>query len=272
MPWVRKLKPAMAEAQRELVVVPPASGARRRRRRRPSGMADHATSGRTPLVWGGAGAPSLGLAGNVTLAQYDALFAPGGACDPTTGQRVVEAQWPGLELILEPHHSVAMLGVIGRAEDMHQIMDAERDATMAYLDELATVPASKGMSGPSSEGLIYATTRHASLAGEPRAHDHVLVASAVRTSADYDWRRINVLAFEEHAQPAMMVGRMAAAHVAVERGYAIVPVDELYKVGGWAIDGVAADVIDGLFGPEREVELAMKNQGYEDLAEVLEYF
>jgi hypothetical protein len=27
---------------------------------------------------------------------------------------------------------VAELGVIGRAEDMHRIMDAERDATLAF--------------------------------------------------------------------------------------------------------------------------------------------
>ena len=32
------------------------------------------------------------------------------------------------------HKSVALLGLIGRAEDMHAILDAETDATMATLD------------------------------------------------------------------------------------------------------------------------------------------
>ncbi len=38
--------------------------------------------------------------------------------------------------MISPHKSVAELGVIGRAEDMHLIVDAERDATLAYLDDL----------------------------------------------------------------------------------------------------------------------------------------
>ena len=29
-----------------------------------------------------------------------------------------------------------LLGMIGRPEDMHRIMDAERDATLAYLDKV----------------------------------------------------------------------------------------------------------------------------------------
>jgi hypothetical protein len=41
-----------------------------------------------------------------------------------------------MELVIAAHKSVAELGVLGRAEDMHAIMDAERDATLAYLDEL----------------------------------------------------------------------------------------------------------------------------------------
>ena len=41
-----------------------------------------------------------------------------------------------MELVISAHKSVAELGVIGRAEDMHRIMDAERDATLEYLDRL----------------------------------------------------------------------------------------------------------------------------------------
>ncbi len=97
-------------------------------------LAYYASRGETPLLWGGRGAGGLGLQGAVTDAQYEALFGPGGACDPTTGQRLVNTKRPGLELVISAHKSVAELGVIGRAEDMHRIMDAERDATLAYLD------------------------------------------------------------------------------------------------------------------------------------------
>src|SRR5581483_4589474 len=97
-------------------------------------LAYYASRGETPLVWGGAGAERLGLVGPVTEVQYRAVYGPGGACDPTTGERLVTTTRPGMELVIAAHKSVAELGVIGRAEDMHRIMDAERDATMAYLD------------------------------------------------------------------------------------------------------------------------------------------
>ena len=85
--------------------------------------------------------------------------------------------------MISAHKSVAELGVIGRAEDMHRIMDAERDATLAYLDRVT-----RQMGGRRGEaavatatgGLIYAHTRHAtSRAGDPCPHDHVLVANLV---------------------------------------------------------------------------------------------
>src|SRR3954454_4163624 len=96
----------------------------------------YASRGETPLLWGGHGASLLGLEGAVTEAQYEASHGPGGASDPTTGRRLVCTTRPGLELVISAHKSVAELGVIGRAEEMHQIMDAERDATLSYLDEL----------------------------------------------------------------------------------------------------------------------------------------
>src|SRR3954470_5083473 len=99
-------------------------------------LAYYASRGETPLVWGGSGAAALGLSGAVTSEQFHALYGPGGAVDPTTGERLVRTRRPGMELVIAAHKSVAELGVIGRAEDMHKIMDAERDATLAYLDPL----------------------------------------------------------------------------------------------------------------------------------------
>lgn len=56
--------------------------------------------------------------------------------DPSTGERLVNSKRPGLELVIGAHKSVAEQGVIGRAEDMHSIMDAERDATLGYFEDL----------------------------------------------------------------------------------------------------------------------------------------
>ena len=41
---------------------------------------------------------------------------------------------PGFELVVSAHKSVAVLGVIDRADDMHSILDVETDATMDWLD------------------------------------------------------------------------------------------------------------------------------------------
>src|SRR6476469_2783322 len=83
-------------------------------------LAYYASRGETPLVWGGAGARRLGLVGVLTGDQYEAVYGPGGACDPLLGHRLVRTRRPGMELVISAHKSVAELGVMGRAEDMHR--------------------------------------------------------------------------------------------------------------------------------------------------------
>jgi hypothetical protein len=67
-----------------------------------------------------------------------------------------------MELVVSPHKSIAELGVIGRAEDMHMVLDAERDATMGYLD--AVVQEQGGRRGRAqlrtpTAGLTWAVSR-----------------------------------------------------------------------------------------------------------------
>jgi conjugative relaxase-like TrwC/TraI family protein len=143
----------------------------------------YASRGETPLRWGGSGAGCLGLNGAVTDAAYEAIFGPGGASHPGSGVRLAATRRPGMELVIGAHKSLAVLGVIGRAEDMHAVMDAERDATLAYLDDVTRrFGGRRGRAGTAVEtsGLVYAHTRHAtSRAGDPAPHDHVLVANLV---------------------------------------------------------------------------------------------
>ncbi len=230
-------------------------------------LAYYASRGETPLLWGGAGAQLLGLQGAVTDEQYAALYGPGGACDPTTGERLVNTKRPGLELVISAHKSVAELGVIGRAEDMHRIMDAERDATLAYLDDLTRrLGGRRGEAAvrTPTEGLIYATARHAtSRAGDPGPHDHVLLANLVRMSDDKGgWKAAVTNLWTEHLHAATMVGRMASARVAVELGYGIVPDDgPSGKLGHWAIAGVPEAVMDIHSKRAAEIEAEMQRTG-----------
>src|SRR4051812_37826124 len=127
-------------------------------------LAYYGSRGETPLLWGGRGAQALGLEGAVTDEQYEALFGPGGACDPTMGERLVRTRRPGLELVISAHKSVAELGVIGRAGDMPRIRDAGRDATPASPDQLTCVAGGRrgrAPEPPPPEGMVCAVTRHA---------------------------------------------------------------------------------------------------------------
>src|SRR5262245_65673931 len=80
-------------------------------------LAYYASRGETPLRWGGAGAGTLALNGPVSPEVYEAIFGPGGARHPQSGERLVTARRPGMELVISAHESVAELGVIeiGRA-------------------------------------------------------------------------------------------------------------------------------------------------------------
>jgi hypothetical protein len=81
----------------------------------------YASRGETPLLWGGSGATSLGVSRAVSPDAFEAVYGSGDARHPATSQRLVTTRRPGMELVISAHKSVAELGVIGRAEDMHAI-------------------------------------------------------------------------------------------------------------------------------------------------------
>jgi conjugative relaxase-like TrwC/TraI family protein len=231
-------------------------------------LAYYASRGETPLAWGGAGARALGLVGTVTEAQYEAIYGPGGAVDPTTGERLVNTRRPGMELVIAAHKSVAELGVIGRAEHVHRILDAERNATLAYLDDLVRLRGGRrgaaAVPTPTA-GLTYAVTRHAtSRAGDPAPHDHVLLANLVRMEDDRGgWKAADMSLPRDHLHAATMVGRVAAAREAVRLGYGIVPDDgPSGRLGQWAIAGVAEEAMDVHSKRAAEITAETERRGF----------
>ncbi|MEA2685088.1 MAG: hypothetical protein QOE93_283, partial [Actinomycetota bacterium] len=228
----------------------------------------YGSRGETPLAWGGSGAAAMGLEGNVTEAQYDALYGPGGACDPTTGERLARTKRPGMELVIAAHKSVAELGVVGRAEDMHAIMDAERDATLAYLDELTkTMGGRRGRAAvvTPTAGVAYAHARHATTrAGDPGPHDHVLLANVVGMLDDKAGHKAAITAlWREHVHAATMVGRVASARTAIELGYAIRADDgPSGRLGHWAIAGVDDAVMELHSKRSAEIDAQCEAAGY----------
>jgi len=204
----------------------------------------YASRGETPLLWGGKGAESLGLVGPVDNPSYDALYGPGGARHPATGERIVTAQRPGMELVIAAHKSVAELGVLGRAEDMHAIMDAERDATLRFLDDLTRARGGRrGVAAvpTATTGLVYAHARHATTrAGDPGPHDHVLIANVIEMlDGKGGTKAPDTTLWREHLHAATMVGRVASAATAVQLGYGIEADNgPSGKLGHWKIAGI----------------------------------
>jgi conjugative relaxase-like TrwC/TraI family protein len=228
----------------------------------------YASRGETPLAWGGSGAASLGLLGAVDNSSYDALYGPGGATDPTSGERLVSAKRPGMELVIAAHKSVAELGVLGRAEDMHAIMDAERDATLAYLDELTKERGGRrGVAATPTEttGLVYSHARHATTrAGDPGPHDHVLIANVVEMRDERGGTKApDTTLWREHLHAATMVGRLASAKVAVDLGYGIeADAGPTGKLGHWKIKGIPDAALAVHSKRSAEINQAVAERGF----------
>ena len=231
-------------------------------------LAYYASRGETPLAWGGRLAERLGLAGAVDDAGYEALFGPGGARDPHLRTRLVETKRPGVELVVAAHKSVAVLGLIGRAEDMHAILDAEGDATVGFLDEwFAHQGGRRGVAQRRTPtgGLLWARTRHvASRAGDPGPHDHVLIANLTEMLDEAGgWKGLDTGGLRDLVHAATMVGRLAGAAKAVELGYAIeADHGPSGKLDHWRIAGIPSEVTDAFSKRSAEIDAAMEAEGF----------
>ena len=98
-------------------------------------LAYYASRGETPLVWGGTGAEHSAWPGRSPEA-YEAVYGPGGARHPASGERLVAARRPGMELVVSAHKSRGRAGCDRPGRGHARILDAERDATLAYLDRV----------------------------------------------------------------------------------------------------------------------------------------
>lgn len=228
----------------------------------------YGSRGETPLRWGGAGAARLGLVGEVTPAAYEAAFGPGGFRDPLLGRRLVSAQRPGFELVVSAHKSVAVLGVLGQAEEMHSILDAETTATMGWLDHwFQERGGRRGRTQvrTATSGLTYAVTRHAtSRAGDPSPHDHVLVANVVEMlDTKGGHKGLDSAALRDTVEAATMVGRLHSAARAVELGFVIEPdPGPSGNLRHWRIAGIPQAVCDLYSKRADEIDAYLAEAGH----------
>ena len=158
MAWMRMMGGASVEYHRKTVVERGDDYPGR-------ALAYYASRGETPLVWGGSGAARSAWPATVDRRGVRGGLRAGRGPPPGERRAAGDDPRPGLELVISAHKSVAELGVIGRAEDMHQIMDAERDATLGYLDRVT-----RQMGRPAGRGRRGHADRRADLRPHPPRH------------------------------------------------------------------------------------------------------
>ena len=233
-------------------------------------LAYYGSRGETPLRWGGRLAEHLGLIGDVDDAGYEAIFGRGGARDPHLGTRLVATKRPGVELVVAAHKTVAVLGLLGRVDDMHAILDAETYATLGFLDEWFARQGGrrgKDQHRTGTSGLLYARTRHATTrAGDPGPHDHVLIANLTEMLDDRGgWKALDTAGIRDLVHAATMAGRLAAADKAVRLGYAIEPdKGPSGKLDHWAIAGIPPAVVEQFSKRSDEIEEELEAAGFAD--------
>ncbi len=174
-----------------------------------------------------------------------------------------------MELVVAAHKSVAELGVLGHVEDMHAIMDAERDATLAFLDKLTRERGGRrGVAAvpTPTTGLVYAHARHATTrAGDPGPHDHVLIANVIEMQDTKGGTKApDTTLWREHLHAATMVGRVASAAQAVALGYGIeADPGPSGKLGHWKIAGIPDKALAVHSKRAAEISRAVAEKGFD---------
>ncbi|MHB8659595.1 MAG: MobF family relaxase [Solirubrobacteraceae bacterium] len=143
--------------------------------------------GEAPGEWVGAGAWALGLEGQVSADQFNALIAGADPNDPS--RRLRDGQEPkvaALDLTFSAPKSVSVLFAITGEEVAGELVEAHEEAVRAALGWLedTAVAVRRGAQGRvrlPGEGLIAAAYRHRmSRALDPQLHTHVVAANLTR--------------------------------------------------------------------------------------------
>jgi conjugative relaxase-like TrwC/TraI family protein len=142
--------------------------------------------GESPGRWYGAGASSLGLQGEASVAGFQAVFE---GRDPTTGELLGRPHGrnavPAFDVVLRPTKSVSILYGLGDPATGRAVLSAHHAGlveAVGYLDE--HVGARRGHGGAqhvSGQGLLAVGFDHrTSREGDPLLHTHLVVTNRVQ--------------------------------------------------------------------------------------------
>jgi conjugative relaxase-like TrwC/TraI family protein len=142
--------------------------------------------GESPGRWYGAGASSLGLQGEASPAEFQAMFE---GRDPTTGELLGRSHGrnavPAFDVVLRPTKSVSILYGLGDPATGRAVLQAHHAGlaeAVGYLDEhLGARRGHGGVQHVSGQGLLAVGFDHrTSREGDPLLHTHLVVANRVQ--------------------------------------------------------------------------------------------
>jgi TrwC relaxase len=142
--------------------------------------------GESPGRWYGAGATSLGLQGEASVAGFQAMFE---GRDPTTGELLGRPHGreavPAFDVVLRQTKSASVLYGLGDPATGHAVLAAHHagvQEAVAYLDEpLGARRGHGGVQHVSGQGLLSVGFDHrTSREGDPLLHTHLVVANRVQ--------------------------------------------------------------------------------------------
>ena len=142
--------------------------------------------GESPGRWYGAGASGLGLQGEASVAEFEAMFE---GRDPATGELLGRPHGrnavPAFDVVLRPTKSVSILYGLGDPATGRAVLAAHHAGlaeAVGYLDE--HVGARRGHGGVqhvSGQGMLAVGFDHrTSREGDPLLHTHLVIANRVQ--------------------------------------------------------------------------------------------
>src|SRR5215210_6114648 len=152
--------------------------------------------GESPGRWYGAGASSLGLEGEASVAEFEAMFE---GRDPTTGELLGRPHGrnavPAFDVVLRPTKSVSVLYGLGDPATGRAVLAAHHAGlaeAVGYLDEhMGARRGHGGVQHVSGQGLLAVGFDHrTSREGDPLPHTHLVMANRVR-GPDGQWTALD---------------------------------------------------------------------------------
>jgi conjugative relaxase-like TrwC/TraI family protein len=152
--------------------------------------------GESPGRWYGAGASSLGLQGEASVAGFQAMFE---GQDPTTGELLGRPHGrnavPAFDVVLRPTKSVSILYGLGDSATGRAVFRAHHAGlaeAVAYLDEhLGARRGHGGVQRVSGQGVLAVGFDHrTSREGDPLLHTHLVIANRVQ-GPDGRWTAVD---------------------------------------------------------------------------------